>query len=125
MPYPGFAPDLIQPFTALMTQAKGTTLIHDWMYDGRMKYVAELKKMGANIIVSDPHRIIVIGPAPLFGKEMYSFDLRAGATLIVAALAARGKSVIDNIYQVDRGYQNLDQRLSKLGAKIERVNTNE
>jgi UDP-N-acetylglucosamine 1-carboxyvinyltransferase len=61
----------------------------------------------------------------LFGKEMYSFDLRAGATLIVAALAARGKSVIDNIYQVDRGYQNLDQRLSKLGAKIERVNTNE
>jgi UDP-N-acetylglucosamine 1-carboxyvinyltransferase len=122
MPYPGFAPDLIQPFTALMTQAKGTTLIHDWMYDGRMKYVAELKKMGANIIVSDPHRVIVIGPSPLFGKEMNSFDLRAGATLVLAALAARGKSVIDNIYQVDRGYQALDQRLSNLGAKIERVN---
>ena len=125
MPHPGFAADLIQPFTALMTQAKGTTLIHDWMYDGRMKYVAELKKMGANIIVSDPHRIVVIGPSPLFGKEMTSFDLRAGATLILAALAARGKSVIDNIYQVDRGYQNLDQRLSKLGAKIERINTKE
>ena len=124
MPYPGFAPDLIQPFTALMTQAQGTTLIHDWMYDGRMKYVAELKKMGANIIVSDPHRIIVIGPSPLFGKEMNSFDLRAGATLVLAALAAQGKSVIDNIYQVDRGYQALDQRLSNLGAKIERANDN-
>lgn len=122
MPYPGFAADLIQPFTALMVQAHGTTLIHDWMYDGRMKYVAELKKMGANIIVSDPHRIIVIGPSPLFGKEMNSFDLRAGATLIVAALSARGESVIDNIYQVDRGYQFLDQRLANLGAKIQRVN---
>ncbi|MCB9802707.1 UDP-N-acetylglucosamine 1-carboxyvinyltransferase [Candidatus Nomurabacteria bacterium] len=122
MPYPGFAADLIQPMTALMTQAHGTTLIHDWMYDGRMKYVAELKKMGANIIVSDPHRVIVIGPSPLFGKEMSSFDLRAGATLILAALSARGESVIDNIYQVDRGYQFLDQRLAALGAKIKRVN---
>ncbi len=122
MPYPGFAADLVQPFTALMTQAKGTTLVHDWMYDGRLKYVAELKKMGANIVVSDPHRIVVLGPSPLFGKEMHSFDLRAGATLIIAALAAEGESVIDNIYQVDRGYEALDVRLSNLGAKIERIN---
>lgn len=121
MPHPGFAPDLIQPFTVLMTQAKGTSLIHDWMYDGRLKYVSELKKMGANIVVSDPHRIIVIGPSPLFGKEITSFDLRAGATLIIAALAASGTSVVSNIYQVDRGYETLDIRLSKLGAKIERV----
>ena len=99
----------------------GTSLIHDWMYDGRLKYVSELKKMGANIVVSDPHRIIVIGPAPLFGKEITSFDLRAGATLIIAALAATGTSVVSNIYQVDRGYEALDIRLSKLGAKIERV----
>ena len=120
MPYPGFAADLIQPFSVLMTQAEGTSLIHDWMYDGRLKYVAELKKMGANIVVSDPHRIVVIGPSPLFGKEITSFDLRAGATLIIAALAASGTSVVSNIYQVDRGYEKLDERLSKLGASIKR-----
>jgi len=121
MPHPGFKADLIQPFTVLMTQAEGTSLIHDWMYDGRLKYVSELKKMGANIVVSDPHRIVVIGPAPLFGKEITSFDLRAGATLIIAALAASGTSVVSNIYQVDRGYETLDVRLSNLGAKIERT----
>ena len=121
MPYPGFAADLLQPFAVLMTQAEGTSLIHDWMYDGRLKYVAELKKMGANIMVSDPHRVVIIGPSPLYGKEITSFDLRAGATLIIAALAAEGQSVVSNIYQVDRGYEMLDQRLSKLGAKIERV----
>lgn len=121
MPYPGFAADLIQPFTVMMTQAEGTSLIHDWMYDGRLKYVAELKKMGANIVVSDPHRIVVIGPSPLFGKEITSFDLRAGATLIIAALSASGTSTVTNIYQVDRGYEALDVRLSKLGAKIERI----
>jgi len=120
MPYPGFAADLVQPFTVLMTQAEGTTLVHDWMYDGRLKYVAELKKMGANIVVSDPHRIVVIGPAPLFGKEITSFDLRAGATLIIAALGASGTSTVTNIYQVDRGYEMLDERLSNLGAKIKR-----
>lgn len=123
MPWPGFAADLISPFTVLMTQAKGTALIHDWMYDGRLKYVAELKKMGANIVVSDPHRIVVIGPAPLFGKEMTSFDLRAGATLLIAALTASGTSQISNIYQMDRGYERLDQRLAKLGANIKRVET--
>ncbi len=121
MPYPGFSADMMQPFAVLMTQAEGTSLIHDWMYDARLKYVAELKKMGANIVVSDPHRIVIIGPSPLFGKKIYSFDLRAGATLIIAALAARGRSIIDNIYQVDRGYEALDTRLEKIGAQIERV----
>ncbi len=121
MPHPGFSADMMQPFAVLMTQAEGTSLIHDWMYDARLKYVAELKKMGANIVVSDPHRIVIIGPSPLFGKKIYSFDLRAGATLIIAALAARGRSVIDNIYQVDRGYEALDTRLSKIGARIERI----
>ncbi len=121
MPYPGFSSDMMQPFAVLMTQAEGTSLIHDWMYDARLKYVSELKKMGANIVVSDPHRVVIIGPSPLFGKEIYSFDLRAGATLIIAALAARGRSVIDNIYQVDRGYETLDIRLSKIGARIERI----
>lgn len=122
MPHPGFAADLIQPFAVMMTQANGTSLIHDWMYDGRLKYVPELQKMGADIIVSDPHRIVVLGPSALFGKEITSFDLRAGATLIIAALAAAGKSVVSNIYQVDRGYEELDVRLAALGADIERVN---
>jgi len=122
MPYPGFAADLIQPFAVLMTQAKGTSLIHDWMYDGRLKYISELKKMGANIVVSDPHRVVVIGPSPLFGKEINSFDLRAGATLIIAALAASGTSTVTNIYQVDRGYEQLDLRLANLGARIKRIN---
>lgn len=121
MPYPGFAADLIQPFTVLMTQAAGTSVVHDWMYDGRLKYIAELQKMGANIVVSDPHRIVVIGPAPLFGKEITSFDLRAGATLIISALAASGESKVTNIYQVDRGYQELDVRLANMGARIKRV----
>ena len=121
MPHPGFSADLLQPFAVLMTQAKGTSLIHDWMYDGRLKYVAELKKMGANIVVSDPHRVIIIGPSPLFGKEITSFDLRAGATLIIAALSATGTSVVSNIYQVDRGYERLDIRLANLGADIKRI----
>lgn len=125
MPHPGFAADLVQPFAVMMTQANGTSLIHDWMYDGRLKYVPELQKMGANIIVSDPHRIIIIGPSPLFGKEITSFDLRAGATLIIAALASAGKSVVSNIYQVDRGYEELDVRLAALGADIERVDGEE
>jgi len=121
MPYPGFAADLIQPFAVLMTQAEGISLIYDWMYEGRLKYVAELKKMGANIVASDSHRVVVTGPTVLKGKEINSFDLRAGATLIIAALSASGTSVVDNIYQVDRGYEELDVRLANIGAKIKRV----
>lgn len=120
MPYPGFSPDLIQPFALLMTQAEGTSLIQDWMYDGRMRYVSELKKMGADITVLDPHRILVVGPTPLYGKEITSFDLRAGATLVIAALIAAGESKILNVEQVDRGYERLDARLKLLGADIKR-----
>jgi len=118
--HPGINADNLPFFVPVATQAEGQTLIHDWMYDGRLKYVAELKKMGANIVVSDPHRIVVIGPSPLFGKEITSFDLRAGATLIIAALSASGTSTVTNIYQVDRGYEKLDERLSNLGANIKR-----
>lgn len=121
MPYPGFAPDLLPPFAVLMTQAEGTSLIHDWMYDDRLKYINELIKMGANAIVCDPHRALIVGPTPLYGQEITSFDLRAGATLIIAALLADGKSEIDNIYQVDRGYEHIDKRLKQLGADIERL----
>ncbi|MFC1651816.1 UDP-N-acetylglucosamine 1-carboxyvinyltransferase [Patescibacteria group bacterium] len=119
--WPGFPSDLQAPFVVLATQAKGTTLVHDWLYEGRLNYIEELVKMGANIIVCDPHRAIVSGPTPLHGTKIISPDIRAGAALIVAALAAKGKSEIDNIQLVERGYEKLEERLKKLGAKIERI----
>ncbi len=121
MPYPGFSPDILPIFSVLMTQAKGVSLIHDWMYEGRMKYMDELKRMGANAFVCDPHRALITGPTKLEGKDITSFDLRAGATLIIAALIATGKSVISNAYQVDRGYECIEKRLRKVGANIKRV----
>lgn len=121
MPYPGFAPDLLPLFAVLMTQAKGVSLIYDWMYEGRMRYIEELKRMGADAFVCDLHKALITGPTQLHGTKITSFDLRAGATLIIAALLAKGKSEIFNIYQVDRGYESLDKRLKKIGAKIKRV----
>lgn len=123
MPYPGFMADVLPPMAVLMTQANGISLIHDWMYEGRQRYVSELIKMGANATICDPHRVIIAGPTPLYGQEITSFDLRAGATLIIAALLAEGKSIIHNIYQVDRGYEKIEQRLQNLGAKITRTKT--
>ncbi|MDD4606745.1 MAG: UDP-N-acetylglucosamine 1-carboxyvinyltransferase [Patescibacteria group bacterium] len=121
MPYPGFPTDLQAPFGALATQCQGTTLIQETMYEGRFNYVQELIKMGANAIVADPHRIIVTGPTPLYGQEIKSFDLRAGATLIIAGLIADGETIINEAENVDRGYENIAERLQKLGAQIERV----
>jgi len=121
MPYPGFSADLLPVFTVLMTQAQGNSLIHDWMYEGRLRYVQEIVKMGAEIVTCDPHRILVTGPKKLVGKEITSFDLRGGATVIVAALIASGTSIIRNAYQVERGYEDLAGRLSAVGAKIKRV----
>ncbi len=121
MPYPGFSADLIQPFAVLMTQAEGTSLIHDWMFDGRLKYIDDLIKMGANAVVCDPHRVLITGPTPLKGTAISSFDLRAGASLIIAALTAYGQTEISDIYQVDRGYEKLEERLQNLGADIKRV----
>lgn len=121
MPYPGFTADLLPPFAVMMTQAQGTTLIHDWMFEGRLKYIDELIKMGANATICDPHRALIVGPTPLFGREITSFDLRAGATLIIAALLAQGESVISNIEQVERGYEKIDERLRNLGAEIKRI----
>ncbi|MFH0874104.1 MAG: UDP-N-acetylglucosamine 1-carboxyvinyltransferase [Candidatus Komeilibacteria bacterium] len=120
MPAPGFSPDLLQPMAVLLTQARGVSLIYDWMYDGRMKYVQELQKMGADMTLLDVHRVTIVGPTPLYGKEITSYDLRAGATLIIAALIAQGESTITNISQVDRGYEAIDQRLLALGANIKR-----
>jgi len=121
MPYPGITPDMLPIFTVLMTQAQGVSLIHDWMYEGRMKYIDELNRMGADAFMCDPHRALITGPTKLEGKDITSFDLRAGATLIIAALIADGKSIINNAYQVDRGYANIEKRLKKLKANIKRV----
>ena len=119
--YPGFATDLQSPFTVLLTQANGLSLVHETIYEGRLFYTDVLNRMGANIIMCDPHRVVVLGPTPLYGTKMESPDLRAGMALLIAALIASGKSEIDNIYQIDRGYENIEGRLKALGATIERV----
>jgi len=119
--YPGIPTDIQAPLGVLATQAEGTTLIHDTLYEGRFKYIQELRKMGAVAVVSDPHSALITGPTQLYGKEVISFDLRAGASMIIAALLARGESVIKNIEQVDRGYEKIEKRLQKLGADIKRV----
>lgn len=119
--YPGFVTDLQAPFTVLLTQAKGISLVHEIIYEGRLFYTDKLVKMGAKIIMCDPHRVIVEGPTPLHGTTLESPDIRAGIALIIAALIAEDKSEISNIYQVDRGYENISERLTALGAKIKRI----
>lgn len=121
LPYPGFPTDLQAPFAVLATQANGTSLIHDPMYEGRLSYVSELIKMGANAVVADPHRVVISGPTALYGREIRSFDLRAGATLIIAGLIAQGETMIENVEVVDRGYERLDDRLRAVGARLKRV----
>ena len=121
LPYPGLATDLLPLFGVLATQLNGLTLLHDPLYEGRLKYLEELNKMGAQIIFADPHRAIISGPTPLYGRLVTSPDLRGGASLIAAALIAKGKTVIGNIYQIDRGYERIEERLQKLGANIKRV----
>lgn len=120
-PAPGFAADILPPTVALLTQAEGTTLVMDTMFEGRIQnYVPELVKMGANAIVADPHRAVITGPTPLYGGKTTSVDLRAGATLIIAALMATGTTEIDNAEQIDRGYEDIVGRLQALGANISR-----
>lgn len=119
--YPGFATDLQAPFTVLMTQAEGISLIHETIYEGRLFYTDSLNKMGANIIMCDPHRAVVNGPTKLCGTELASPDLRAGIALVLAALVARGESTINNAYQIDRGYRDIEGRLRTLGADIKRI----
>lgn len=119
--YPGLATDLQAPLTVLLTQANGISLVHETIYDGRLFYTDILNQMGADIIMADPHRVIVRGPTKLRGKKIHSPDIRAGMALIIAALIAKGQSVIDNVYQIDRGYEKIDERLQALGADIERI----
>ena len=120
--YPGFVTDLQSAYTVLMTQAEGVSLVHETIYDRRLLFTDMLAQMGANIIMADPHRIVVQGPAKLYGRKLVSPDLRAGMALVIAALIAEGKTEIDNIYQIERGYERLDERLRELGAEIKRVN---
>ncbi len=123
-PWPGFTPDLISIVLVTAIQAKGSALIHQKMFESRLFFVDKLIDMGARIILCDPHRATVIGlnhEYPLKGIRMSSPDIRAGVALLIAALSAEGTSIIDNIEQIDRGYQNIDGRLRALGAKIRRI----
>lgn len=123
-PWPGFTPDLLSIVLVTATQAKGSVLIHQKMFESRLFFVDKLIDMGAQIILCDPHRATVIGlerKYPLRGVSMSSPDIRAGVSLLIAALSAQGKSVIQNIGQIDRGYQQIDTRLQQLGAKIKRI----
>jgi UDP-N-acetylglucosamine 1-carboxyvinyltransferase len=123
-PWPGLTPDLMSILLVMATQAKGSVLIHQKMFESRLFFVDKLIDMGAQIILCDPHRATVIGLARqtlLRGIKMTSPDIRAGVSLLIAALSARGTSIIDNINQIDRGYQNIDGRLNALGANIERI----
>ncbi len=121
LPYPGIPTDLLPLFGVLATQTEGTTLIHDPLYEGRLRYLNELNKMGAQIIFADPHRAIINGPTELRGVQVDSPDLRGGASLIVGALLAKGETIIRNASQVDRGYEEIEKRFYKIGADIKRV----
>lgn len=118
--YPGFATDLQAPFTVLMTQAQGESMVFETVFEARLGYAEELNRMGARIVTADPHRIFVHGPTPLHGRDIESPDLRAGLAFVIAALIAKGESVVGNIHHIDRGYEKIEERLKKLGAEIER-----
>ncbi|MGB9745538.1 MAG: UDP-N-acetylglucosamine 1-carboxyvinyltransferase [Bacteroidales bacterium] len=123
-PWPGFTPDLLSVMLVIATQAKGSVLIHQKMFESRLFFVDKLIDMGAQIILCDPHRATVIGLSRRFqlrGTTMSSPDIRAGVALLIAALSAQGKSTIHNIEQIDRGYEKIDERLNRLGAHIERI----
>jgi len=122
-PWPAFPADLTSIATALATQAEGSIIIHEWMFENRLIFTDKLGLMGADIVLCDPHRAIVTGPRKLRGEKLDSPDIRAGMAMLVAALCAEGRSEIGNVRQIDRGYERIDERLRELGAHIERVAT--
>lgn len=119
--YPGFPTDLQAPFVALLTQAEGKSIVTETIFEGRLNYIEDLNRMGAKIMPCDPRRIIIEGKTDLRGKEMESPDLRAGLAFVLAALCAKGESIIHGVYKIDRGYEKIEKRLQKLGADIERI----
>ena len=120
-PWPAFPADLTSIAVAMATQAEGSVLIHEWMFENRMIFTDKLIAMGADIVLCDPHRAIVTGPRRLRGERLESPDIRAGMAMLIAALCAEGDSEIGNIRQIDRGYERIDERLRELGAQIDRV----
>ena len=119
--YPGLPTDLQSCFTVLLTQAQGMSIVHETIYESRLFFTDLLSRMGASIVLCDPHRAVINGPSKLFGKKVESPDIRAGLAMLIAGLIANGQTEIDYIEQIDRGYENIDKRLNKLGAKIERT----
>lgn len=120
-PWPGFPADLMSIILVTATQSSGTCLVHEKMFESRLFFVDKLISMGAQIVLCDPHRAVIVGPTPLYGATISSPDIRAGMALLIAALAAKGKSTIQNISQIDRGYLQIDERLNLLGAHISRT----
>jgi UDP-N-acetylglucosamine 1-carboxyvinyltransferase len=119
--WPAFPTDLISIAITVATQATGSIMFHDWMFSGRMYFTDKLVGMGAKIILCDPYRCLIQGPNQLYGENLESPDIRAGMSMLLAALAAKGKSTVRNIRQIERGYQDVDKKLLALGARIERV----
>ena len=120
-PWPGFPPDLTSIITVIATQVEGTVLVHEKMFESRMFFVDKLIGMGARIVLCDPHRAVVSGPAKLNGSILVSPDVRAGMAMVIAAMCAQGTSTIHNVYQIERGYERLTERLTALGAHIKRL----
>ena len=118
--WPGFPTDLMSPFIILATQARGITLCHDWMFESRMFFVDKLIAMGAQITQCDPHRVLVNGPTKLKAQNLSRPDIRAGIALLIAAMVAEGRSTIDKVELIDRGYENIENRFNQIGAKISR-----
>ncbi len=120
-PWPHFPPDVMSIAVVVATQAQGTVLIHEKMFESRLYFVDKLNAMGAQIILCDPHRVVVVGPRRLSGQQVSSPDIRAGMALVLAALAADGVTTIGNVRQIDRGYEQIEEKLRHLGARIERI----
>ena len=121
LPYPGFPTDLQPQTSVLLTLAQGKSLIHDPLYENRFQYLHELRKMGADIEITDPHRALVFGKRELIGNKISATDIRSGAALILAGLISEGKTLIENISQIERGYEKIEEKLKKLGAQIEKI----
>ena len=121
LPHPGFPTDLQPQTSVLLTQAQGKSLIHEPLYENRFQHLHELRKMGADIEITDPHRALIFGKTALLGNKINSADIRSGATLILAGLVAKSQTTIENITQIERGYEKIEEKLKKIGAKIERI----
>jgi len=121
LPYPGFPTDLQPQTSVLLTQCQGKSLIHDPLYENRFQHLHELRKLGADIEITDPHRALVFGKTELIGNKINASDIRSGAALILAGLIAKGQTTIENISQIERGYEKIEEKLKKIGAKIEKI----